>query len=40
MERFGNNSLMWYSDMALALLAAAANLPIRENAPRLKLATA
>lgn len=40
MERFGNYSLMWYADMALALLAAAANLPIRENAPRLKLATA
>lgn len=40
MERFGNYSLMWYGDMALALLAAAANLPIRENAPRLKLATA
>ncbi len=40
MERFGNYSLMWYGDMALALLAAAANLPIRESAPRLKLATA
>ncbi|WP_141455948.1 MFS transporter [Pseudoxanthomonas sp. z9] len=40
MERFGDYSLMWYGDMALALLAAAANLPIRENAPRLKLATA
>ncbi|MBV7473700.1 MFS transporter [Pseudoxanthomonas sp. PXM05] len=40
MERFGNYSLMWYADMALALLAAAANLPIREEAPRLKLATA
>ena len=40
MERFGDYSLMWYGDMALALLAAAANLPIREAAPRLKLATA
>lgn len=40
MERFGDYSLMWYGDMALALLAAVANLPIREAAPRLKLATA
>ncbi len=40
MERFGDYALMWYGDMALALLAAAANLPIRENAPRLRFATA
>lgn len=40
MERFGNYSLMWYLDIALALLAALANLPIREQAPALKVATA
>lgn len=40
MERFGNYSLMWYADMALALIAAAANLPIREKAPVLRSATA
>ncbi|SKC77470.1 MFS transporter [Pseudoxanthomonas indica] len=40
MERFGNYSLMWYLDIALALLAAVANLPIREQAPALKVATA
>lgn len=31
MERFGDYTWMWYADMALALLAAAANLPIRES---------
>ncbi|WP_454829733.1 MFS transporter [Pseudoxanthomonas wuyuanensis] len=40
LERFGNYSLMWYADMALALLAAAANLPIREKSPRVALAAA
>ena len=30
LERFGDYSWMWYADMALALVAAAANLPIRE----------
>lgn len=40
MERFGNYQLMWYADMALALIAAAANLPIREKAPVLRPATA
>jgi predicted MFS family arabinose efflux permease len=29
-ERFGGYTWMWYADMVLALLAAAANLPIRE----------
>lgn len=29
-SRFGDYGWMWYADMALALLAAAANLPIRE----------
>ncbi|RDY69739.1 MFS transporter [Lysobacter soli] len=33
LERFGDYSWMWYADMALALIAAAANLPIRESAP-------
>ncbi|MET3929349.1 putative MFS family arabinose efflux permease [Lysobacter sp. OAE881] len=32
LERFGDYSWMWYADMALALIAAAANLPIRESA--------
>lgn len=40
LERFGDYSLMWYADMALALLAAAANLPIREKSPRVALAAA
>jgi MFS family permease len=40
LEKFGDYSWMWYADMALALLAAAANLPIREKSPKLKLATA
>lgn len=39
LEKFGDYSWMWYADMALALLAAAANLPIREKSPRLKLVT-
>ncbi|HWK55101.1 MAG TPA: MFS transporter, partial [Hyphomicrobiales bacterium] len=30
LERFGDFSWMWYADMALALVAAVANLPIRE----------
>ena len=33
LERFGDYSWMWYADMALALIAAAANLPIREAVP-------
>jgi len=40
LERFGDYSLMWYADMALALLAAAANLPIREKSPRVAMAAA
>ena len=35
MERLGDYTWMWYADIALALLAAAANLPIREKSPRL-----
>lgn len=35
LERFGDYSWMWYADMVLALLAAAANLPIRESNPTL-----
>jgi len=33
LERFGDYSWMWYADMALALIAAVANLPIRESVP-------
>lgn len=33
LERFGDFTWMWYADMALALLAGAANLPIREKRP-------
>lgn len=33
LERFGDFSWMWYADMALALIAAFANLPIREAVP-------
>ncbi|HEY0503649.1 MAG TPA: MFS transporter [Lysobacter sp.] len=33
LERFGDYNWMWYADMTLALLAAAANLPIREQRP-------
>ena len=32
--RFGDYNWMWYADMAFALLAAAVNLPIREERPR------
>jgi MFS family permease len=34
LERFGDYTWMWYGDMALALIAAAANLPIRERSPK------
>ena len=40
MERFGDYTWMWYADIALALIAAAANLPIREKSPRLQTAIA
>ncbi|MDR7134770.1 hypothetical protein J2X06_001979 [Lysobacter niastensis] len=40
MERFGDYTWMWYADMALALVAAVANLPIRESRPVLQPATA
>jgi MFS family permease len=40
MERFGDYTWMWYADMALALMAALANLPIRESRPLLQPATA
>lgn len=40
LERLGNYQWMWYGDMALALLAAAANLPIREKSPKAALAVA
>jgi predicted MFS family arabinose efflux permease len=39
-ERFGDYTWMWYADIVLALLAAAANLPIREAHPKLHAATA
>lgn len=39
-ERFGGYTWMWYADMTLALLAAAANLPIREQKPALQTAAA
>lgn len=35
MERLGDYTWMWYVDIALALIAAAANLPIREKSPRM-----
>ncbi|MET0581048.1 MAG: MFS transporter [Pseudoxanthomonas sp.] len=38
MERFGDYTWMWYADIALALLAAGATLPIREKSPRLAVA--
>lgn len=38
METFGDYTWMWYADIALALIAAAANLPIREKSPRLQAA--
>lgn len=34
LERFGDYTWMWYADMVLALIAAAANLPIRETSPK------
>lgn len=40
LERSGNYQWMWYADMALALVAAVANLPIREKSPRTALAAA
>ena len=40
LERFGDYTWMWYADMALALIAAVANLPIRESAPKAVPATA
>ncbi len=40
LERFGDYTWMWYADMVLALIAAAANLPIRETSPRVVPATA
>jgi predicted MFS family arabinose efflux permease len=39
-ERFGGYTWMWYADMTLALLAAAANLPIRESKPVLQASAA
>jgi predicted MFS family arabinose efflux permease len=39
-ERFGDYTWMWYADIVLALLAAAANLPIRESHPKLRAAPA
>ncbi len=39
-ERFGGYTWMWYADIVLALVAAAANLPIREAKPVLQPATA
>jgi MFS family permease len=38
MERLGDYTWMWYADIALALIAAVANLPIREKSPRLAIA--
>ncbi|NDK39308.1 MFS transporter [Pseudoxanthomonas gei] len=35
MEKLGDYTWMWYADIALALIAAAANLPIREKSLRL-----
>ena len=40
LERFGDYSWMWYADIALATLAAIANLPIREAKPVPRAATA
>ena len=40
MESLGDYTWMWYADIALALLAAVANLPIREKSPRLSVAEA
>lgn len=38
LERLGDYSWMWYADIALAALAAIANLPIREAKPQAQLA--
>lgn len=38
MERLGDYTWMWYADIALALIAAVANLPIREKSPRMAAA--
>ena len=40
LERFGDYSWMWYADIVLALLAAVANLPIREAKPMPRVAAA
>lgn len=40
MERLGDYTWMWYADIALALVAAAANLPIREAPLRTPMAAA
>ncbi len=40
LERLGDYSWMWYADIALALIAAAANLPIRETKPMPRMAAA
>lgn len=40
LDRFGDYSWMWYADIALALVAAVANLPIREQSPKLATAMA
>lgn len=39
-SRFGDYNWMWYADMAFALVAAVINLPIREERPSPRLATA
>ncbi|MBD9478265.1 MFS transporter [Pseudoxanthomonas sp. PXM02] len=39
LERSGDYTWMWYLDMGLALIAAAANLPIRERSPKAVPAT-
>lgn len=39
-ERLGDYTWMWYADIALALIAAVANLPIREDSPRRVVASA
>ena len=40
LERSGDYTWMWYLDMGLALIAAVANLPIRERSPKAVPATA
>jgi len=39
-EKLGDYTWMWYVDIALALIAAMANLPIREKSPRMIAAAA